>query len=77
MGLYRDDGLMIVNLKCTSGKTADKARKDLHVVFQQLGQKVTAEINHQVVNVWNITLNLLYVMANSLPIESRTMTRCT
>ena len=39
VGLYRDDGLMIV-------------------VFQQLGLKITAEIDHQVINFLDITLNL-------------------
>ena len=45
-------------VKCTSSRTADKARKNLHVVFQQLGLKITAELNHQVVNFLDITLNL-------------------
>ena len=43
---------------CTSGRTASKGREDLLVVFQPLGLKMTAEIYHQIVSFFDITLNL-------------------
>ena len=56
VGLYRDDGLLI--LKGTGGRQADKARKDLHRIFNELEQKVTAEINNHLVNFLDVTFNL-------------------
>ena len=44
VGLYRDDGLILV--PSTSGKFADKSRKELHAIF------------NQTVNFLDITLNL-------------------
>ena len=35
VGLYRDDGLMLID--GTSGKIADKTRKDLHTLFNDFG----------------------------------------
>ena len=40
VGLYRDDGLMQV--KGSKGRSADKARKELHRIFDQFGLKITA-----------------------------------
>ena len=40
VGLYRDDGLMLV--KGSKGRSADKARKELHRIFDQFGLKITA-----------------------------------
>ena len=56
VGLYRDDGLLI--LKGTGGRQADKARKDLHRIFNELELKVTAEINNHLVNFLDVTFNL-------------------
>ena len=48
VGLYRDDGLIL--LSGTSARLADKARKDLHKLFEEFHLKITAEITHQSVN---------------------------
>ena len=56
IGLYRDDGLALI--KGTSGRVADKVRKDLCAQFLEFGLKITAEVNHQLVTFLDITLNL-------------------
>ena len=56
IGLYRDDGLAL--LKGTSLRLADEAGKDLCSAFQELGLKITAEINYKAVNFLDVTLNL-------------------
>ena len=56
IGLYRDDGLALI--KGTSPRLADKARKDLCSAFQELGLKITAEVNYKTVNFLDVTLNL-------------------
>ena len=56
VGLYRDDGLAIVKGK--NGRLADIVRKKLHAIFQQIGLKITAQVNHQKVNFLDITLDL-------------------
>jgi len=56
IGLYRDDGLALI--KGTSGRLADRMRKDLCAQFLEFGLKITAEVNHQVVNFLDITFNL-------------------
>ena len=56
IGLYRDDGLTLI--KGTSPRLADKARKDLCSAFQELGLKITAEVNYKTVNFFDVTLNL-------------------
>ena len=48
--MYRDDGLALIKLG-TSGRVADKMRKDLCAM-------ITAEVNHQLANFLDITLNL-------------------
>ena len=53
---YEQHGLPI--LKGTGGRQADKARKDLHRVFNELELKVTAEINNHLVNFLDVTFNL-------------------
>ena len=57
VGLYRDDGLML--LRGTSGRSKDQARKHLHRLFELLGLKITADVCHQTVNFLDITLNLM------------------
>ena len=56
VGLYRDDGLAIINNK--SARLADKARKELHKAFEQFGSKITAESNLHVVNFLHVTFDL-------------------
>ncbi len=56
IGLYRDDGLALI--EGTSLRLADKARKDLCSAFQELGLKITAEVNYKIVNFLDVTLNL-------------------
>ena len=54
--LYRDDGLAI--LKTTSGRLADRARKDLIKIFNDLGLKFTAEVNQKIVHFLDATFDL-------------------
>lgn len=56
IGLYRDDGLAAINT--TSGRLADKTRKDLIRIFGDLGLKITAEANLKRVNFLDITFDL-------------------
>ena len=56
IGLYRDDGLALI--EGNSPRLADKARKDLSSAFQELGLKITAEVNYETVNFLDVTLNL-------------------
>ena len=56
VGLYRDDGLMLLNN--TVGRLADKARKTLHRIFQELNLRIAAEINNHTVNFLDATFNL-------------------
>ena len=61
VGLYRDDGLVF--MPGTNGRDADIARKRLFDVAdrsknEQIGLKMTVEVNHQIVNFLDITLNL-------------------
>ena len=56
VGHYRDDGLALI--PGTNGRDADVARKRLVKVFDQVGLRITAEVNHQIVNFLDITLNL-------------------
>ncbi len=55
VGLYRDDCLALI--KGTNGRNADNTGKMLHDVFQQIGLKITAQVNHHLVNFLDITLN--------------------
>ena len=58
IGLYRDDGLAIIKNK--SARLANKTRKELHNIFEQLGLKITAEANLHTVNFLEVsTLHLL------------------
>ena len=54
VGLYRDDGLILV--PNTSGKFADKSRKELHAIFNHFGLKITADVSNQTVNFIGISL---------------------
>jgi hypothetical protein len=56
VGLYRDDGL--VALRTTSGRLADKARKELTTIFESFGLRITAQTNIKCVNFLDLTLDL-------------------
>ena len=56
IGLYRDDGLAI--LKTTSGRLADRARRDLIKIFNDLVLKITAEGNQKIVHLFDVTFDL-------------------
>ena len=55
MGLYRDDGLAMIN---GSGPQMDKVRKDIIKAFQDMKLKVTIETNLTVTDFLNITFDL-------------------
>ena len=55
-GIYRDDGLAIVRGR---GQEADKIRKKLHIIFNEMGLKITAEANLKEVKFLDVSLNLL------------------
>ena len=48
IGLYRDDGLSI--LRRTSGSRADRTRKELIKIFQELGLQITVQTNLKMVD---------------------------
>ena len=56
VGLYRDDGLAA--LRTTSGRLADKARKELTTIFESFGLRITAQTNIKCVNFLDLTLDL-------------------
>ncbi len=56
IGLYRDDGLAVLNTK--SGRQSDKARKELTQVFNNLGLKITAQANQLTTNFLDLTFDL-------------------
>ena len=56
VGLYRDDGLAVVQKY--SGPQLDRLRKDIIKVFQQEGLQITIEVNLTVVDFLDIYLDL-------------------
>ena len=56
IGLYRDDGLVLLDTK--SGRLSDKARKDLTHAFNELGLNITAQANQLSTNFLDITFDL-------------------
>ena len=58
IGLYRDDGLAAI--KTTSGRLADKTRKQLIQILSKFGLKITATSNLRRANFLDITLNGTY-----------------
>ena len=56
VGLYRDDGLAVVQKN--SGPQIDRLRKDIIKVFQQEGLQITIEVNLTVVDFLDIYLDL-------------------
>ena len=55
IGLYRDDGLMLI--KNPNGPYLDRLRKRLHQTFQEEGLKITVENPSHVVDFLDVTLN--------------------
>ena len=56
VGLYRDDGLAVVNTK--SGRLCDKVRKELVRTFDNLGLKITVLSNQTRTNFLDLTFDL-------------------
>ena len=56
IGLYRDDGLMILHK--TNPQKTDKIRKQIIKVFKDIGFQIEIEINLPIANFLDITLNL-------------------
>ena len=56
VGLYRDDGLAVVNTR--SGRLCDKERKELIRIFDYFGLKITVQTNQQRTNFLNLTFDL-------------------
>ena len=56
IGLYRDDGLVLLDTK--SGRLSDKARKDLTHAFNELGLNITAQANQLSTNFLDTTFDL-------------------
>ena len=56
VGLYRDDGLAVVNTK--SGRLCDKVRKKLIRTFDDLGLKITVLTNQTRTNFLDLTFDL-------------------
>ena len=55
-GLYRDDGIMIVDN--ANGPKIDRIRKKLHQIFNSIGLKIATLINTDTANYLDITLDL-------------------
>ena len=73
VGLYRDDGLAV--LKKSTGSRAERARKDLVKIFQNLGLKITVQTNLKVVDYLDVTLDL--VTGSHRPFRKPNDTPCT
>ena len=56
VGLYRDDGLAVINTR--SGRLCDKERKELTTVFDNLGLKITALTNQHRTNFLDLIFGL-------------------
>ena len=72
-GLYRDDGLAIVDLRKHTRRQVENFKKSLCKIFQDNGLKITVEANHDRVNFLDITLDLPsmtywpYIKDNNVP----------
>ena len=73
-GLYRDDGLGVIN---ATAREIETIKKDLCSVFNKYGIKVTIEASKKIVNFLDVTLNLTngkyqpYSKPNSIPLYIR------
>ncbi len=57
VGLYRDDGLALI--ENANGPMMDRIRKDLHKCFKDEGLKIKVDINMQTVDFLDTTLNII------------------
>ena len=70
-GLYRDDGLGVMN---ASARVIENVKKDLCSIFNQFGLKITIEANMKIINFLDVTLNLSsgkyqpYSKPNNIPL---------
>ena len=55
-GLYRDDGLIVLQGK--NGHEKDKIKKDIIKIFQKIGFQIDIDINLKIVNFLDVTFNL-------------------
>ena len=56
IGLYRDDGLII--LKHQDGHISDKLKTDIIQIFQNIGFKIEIRVMLKIVDFLDVTLNL-------------------
>ena len=56
LGLYRDDGLIL--LKNTKGREVDQIRKKVIKIFKDVGFKIEIKTNLKIVDFLDVTLNL-------------------
>ena len=56
LGLYRDDGLVIINN--ANGQKLDRIRKQLHELFKAEGLKITVELCDDTVDFLDVVMNL-------------------
>ena len=57
-GLYRDDGLAIVDLNKYTRRQVENFKKSICRIFQENGLRITVEANHDRVNFLDLTLDL-------------------
>ena len=55
VGLYRDDGLGVCRL---SARQTEMLKKKMCAIFNDLNLKITTDVNHQIVNFLDVTLDL-------------------
>ena len=73
VGLYRDDGLAVVDLNKYTRRQAENFKKSLCKIFQEEGLKITAEANHNRGNFLDVTFDLPsmtywnYIKDNNIP----------
>ena len=56
LGLYRDDGLIL--LKNTKGREVDQIRKKVIKIFKDVGFKIEIKTNLKIVDFLDVTMNL-------------------
>ena len=56
VGLYRDDGLVV--LHNSNRQNSDRVRKRLHKIFKEIGFKIETNTHRKTVNFLDVTLNL-------------------
>jgi len=72
IGLYRDDGLGVTDLK--PQLIAERLKKDLCILFQSHGLKITIDVNIKTTDYLDVTLDLVkkhhtpYSKPNNIPL---------